>query len=131
METTYNADLPTQSVPRSGSSCVFGLLSAINALNGKTTIRKLLAREAIRLEQNVMKESVGCQDQIWASYGGLNQIDFNTDGSFVVSPLILDQKRRAGFHSSLMLFFTGFSRYASEIAATLIIKIEQKEDHIH
>jgi len=79
-----------------------------------------LGSDAIRIEQEVIKESVGCQDQIWAAYGGLNRIDFRRDGEFVVTPIIIKPERRAELQQSLMLFFTGFSRFASDFARTQI-----------
>ncbi|MBM09269.1 MAG: kinase [Magnetovibrio sp.] len=131
MEIAYNADLPARSGLGSSSSFIVGLLNALSALNGSMISKKKLAQEAIRLEQDVMKESVGCQDQIWAAYGGINKINFRKDGSFNVSPIILTKQRKIDLHSSMMLFFTGFSRHASEIAATLIENINKKERHLH
>ncbi len=116
MEITYNADLPARSGLGSSSSFSVGLLNALHALNGRMISKHDLAREAIRIEQNVMREAVGSQDQIWAAFGGLNRIEFHRDDGFDVSPLILPSENRNALQSSLMLFFTGFSRYSSEIA---------------
>ena len=75
-----------------------------------------LGREAIRVEQELLKEAVGCQDQLWAAFGGLNHITFSPVGDFEVSPIILARDRRNELMRSMMLFFTGFSRNASDIA---------------
>lgn len=89
LEISYNADLPARSGLGSSSSFSVGLLYALNALKGRMSSKKELADEAIRIEQEVMTEAVGSQDQIWTAYGGLNRINFNKDDSYEVSPLIL------------------------------------------
>lgn len=131
LEVAYNADLPARSGLGSSSSFIVCLLNALNALHGKMISKKDLANEAIRIEQDVIKEAVGSQDQVWASYGGLNRIDFNPDGTFGVSPVILPKERRSELRKSFMLFFTGFSRYATEIAQKTIDNMEKREGHIH
>ncbi len=127
MEITYNADLPARSGLGSSSSFSVGLLNALHALKGRMISKQELAREAIRIEQEVMGEAVGSQDQLWAAFGGLNRIKFNRDGGFDVSPLILSPDNRHALQSSLMLFFTGFSRYASEIAQKQIDNFGSKK----
>ena len=77
-----------------------------------------------------MGEAVGSQDQIWAAFGGLNRIEFHRDGGFDVSPLILSPDNRHSLQSSLMLFFTGFSRYASEIAQKQIDNFGDKQNEL-
>jgi D-glycero-alpha-D-manno-heptose-7-phosphate kinase len=127
LEVAYNADLPARSGLGSSSSFIVGLLNALNALNGKRIAKKVLAAEAIRIEQSVMAEAVGSQDQIWAAYGGLNHIEFHADGTFEVSPLILPEGRARELRDSLMLFFTGFSRTATEIAEKTIANMDKCE----
>ena len=127
MEITYNADLPARSGLGSSSSFTVGLLNSLNALKGRMIAKDELAREAIHIEQNVMKEAVGSQDQIWASYGGLNRIEFYRDGRFDVSPLILSDDNRSSLKASLMLFFTGFSRYGPQIAQKQIDNFDNKK----
>ena len=116
LEIHHDADLPARSGLGSSSSFTVGLLNAAHAMRGRMVTKGELGREAIRIEQDVLKESVGCQDQIWAAYGGLNRIDFFPDGRFEVTPLVLPPERRAELRQSVMLFFTGFSRYASDFA---------------
>src|SRR5579863_978151 len=88
VEIHHDGDLPARSGLGSSSSFTVGLLNAVNALHGQMVNKQTLASEAIRIEQDVIKESVGCQDQIWAAYGGFNRIDFGRQG-FRVSPIIL------------------------------------------
>jgi D-glycero-alpha-D-manno-heptose-7-phosphate kinase len=130
LEISYNADLPARSGLGSSSSFSVGLLNALNALNGRMVSKEDLAKEAIRIEQDVMKEAVGSQDQIWAAYGGLNRIDFNRDDTFDVQPLIMKPDNKKALQGSLMLFFTGFSRYASQIAQKQIDNFGRKQKEL-
>jgi D-glycero-alpha-D-manno-heptose-7-phosphate kinase len=130
LEISYNADLPARSGLGSSSSFSVGLLNALNALKGRMSSKKELADEAIRIEQDIMKEAVGSQDQIWAAYGGLNRIDFNKDDSYEVSPMIMSGKNRRELQSSFMLFFTGFSRFASVLAEKQIANFDKKEKEL-
>ena len=127
LEISYNADLPARSGLGSSSSFSVGLLNALNALSGRMTSKRELATEAIRIEQNVMMEAVGSQDQTWAAYGGFNRIDFHQDGGHEVSAVILNPDERQEWQSSLMLFFTGFSRNAPEIAQKQIDNFDNKK----
>lgn len=115
LEIHHDGDLPARSGLGSSSSFTVGLLNAINALRGQMTSKQELACEAIRIEQDVLKENVGCQDQIWAAYGGFNHIEFNKQG-FRVSPVILPQQRARDLVDHLVLYFTGFQRLANDVA---------------
>lgn len=126
LEIHHDGDLPARSGLGSSSSFTVGLLHALHALRGQMVSQDYLAREAIRIEQEILKESVGCQDQIWAALGGINRIDFRTSGDFAVTPVILQPERRAELQSSLMLFFTGFSRFASDFAQSQIENIDKR-----
>ena len=130
MEIIYNADLPARSGLGSSSSFSVGLLNALNVLQGRCYSKDELAKEAIHIEQDVMKEAVGSQDQIWASYGGLNRIDFHRNGNFQVSPLNLTTEIETSLASSLMLFFTGFSRSAPLIAQKKIDNFKKKDGEL-
>jgi len=90
-----------------------------------------LAKEAIRMEQQVIREAVGSQDQIWAAYGGTNFITFHTDGSFDVTPLVMTQQRRQELESHMMLFFTRFSRIAETVAARKIENLLTRQKQLH
>jgi D-glycero-alpha-D-manno-heptose-7-phosphate kinase len=120
IEVQHGADLPARSGLGSSSSFTVGLLHALYALRGIRRCKRELALDAIHIEQQVIGESVGCQDQVWAAYGGINRIDFYPDGSFVVTPLPLPEARREELRASLLLVFTGLSRTAAVIATDKI-----------
>jgi D-glycero-alpha-D-manno-heptose-7-phosphate kinase len=130
VEIHHDADLPARSGLGSSSSFTVGLLNALYALDSKMISKRDLGREAIRIEQEVLKEDVGCQDQIWAAYGGFNRIDFHPDGTFSVTPLILPPARRVELAQSLMLFFTGFSRFASDFAQDQIKNMNSRRNQL-
>lgn len=111
---TYEADLPARSGLGTSSSFAVGMLNAFYALKGKYADKKRLADEAIYLERVLCSESGGWQDQISASYGGFNRIDFNTDG-YEVSPVIISPERKQQLNDNLLMFFTGFTRFSSEV----------------
>ena len=112
---TYDADLPARSGLGTSSSFAVGMLNAFYALKGKYADKKKLADRAIYLERQLCKEAGGWQDQIAASFGGFNRINFNTDGTYDVRPLIIFPERKNQLNNNLMLFFTGFTRFSSEI----------------
>ncbi|MBF0137039.1 MAG: kinase [Magnetococcus sp. DMHC-1] len=126
LEIHHDGDLPARSGLGSSSSFTVGLLHALHALQGRMVSKNELAREAIRIEQDVLQEHVGCQDQIIVAWGGFNAIEFNQDGSFAVIPIILPRERRDELESSLMLFFTGKTRFATDVAAKQISNIPNK-----
>ncbi len=109
-----------------GSSSAF-TVGMINAATGGGMNPYYLASEAIRIEQNVLHENVGCQDQIFAAYGGANLIEFCTDGKWKVTPLMV----RPDLQEHLLLFFTGLSRTASVIAEQQIAEMEKHRGIYH
>lgn len=111
---TYEGDLPARTGLGTSSTFAVGMLHAFYALKGKYADKRKLAESAIILERERCKESGGWQDQIAAAYGGLNRIDFG-DNSFKVSPIIIHPDRKKLLNDNLMLFFTGISRFSSEI----------------
>ncbi|OPA90492.1 kinase [Pseudomonas fluorescens] len=120
LEVHVDGDLPARSGMGSSSSFTVGLLHAIKALQGEYISHEALARLAMHVEQQVIGESVGSQDQIAAAFGGFNRIDFLRGGGFNVSPVIVPKARLDALQSHLMLFFTGFSRIAAQIAQSQI-----------
>jgi D-glycero-alpha-D-manno-heptose-7-phosphate kinase len=107
------------------------LVHALSALRGKFISKEELAKHAIYIEQELIKENVGSQDQISAAFGGFNRIDFRkNDESFQVSPVVISRTRAAELQSHLMLFFTGFSRIASEIAKSKIDNFKHREKEL-
>lgn len=111
---TYEADLPARSGLGTSSSFAVGMLNAFYALKGKYADKKKLADEAIYLEHNLCQEVGGWQDQIAASFGGFNRINFNADG-YEVLPVIISPNRKKQLNQNLMMFFTGFTRFSSDI----------------
>ena len=130
IELHHDCDLPARSGLGSSSSFVVGLLHALHALNGEAVDKKMLSRESIHVEQDLIGENVGCQDQIMAAYGGFNVVHFHQDGSFRIDPVIMRPERRSEFHSHLMLFFTGIRRIASEVAAEQIKNTPKKANEL-
>ena len=111
---TYESDLPARSGLGSSSSFAVGMLNAFYALKGKYADKKKLADEAIYLERVLCDEFGGWQDQIAASFGGFNRINFNVDG-YEVLPIIISPERKKQLNDNLMMFFTGFTRFSSDV----------------
>ena len=111
---TYEADLPARSGLGTSSSFAVGMLNAFYALKGKYADKKKLADEAIYLERVLCNEAGGWQDQIAASFGGLNRINFGTNG-YEVLPVIIKPERKKRLNDNLLMFFTGFTRFSSEV----------------
>jgi D-glycero-alpha-D-manno-heptose-7-phosphate kinase len=127
LEIHHDADLPARSGMGSSSAFTVGLLHAIHALQGRIVGKKQLAMESIHLEQEVLKEVVGSQDQVHAAYGGLNHVTFHPNGEIAVRALTISPQRVAEFSSHLMLFYTGIKRTASTVAETFINDIEDRK----
>ena len=121
----YDADLPARSGLGSSSSFAVGLLQALYAMDGKYIGKEKLAKEAIYVERNLCGESGGWQDQIAASFGGLNRIDFDEQG-FSVRAIVVSKERKRQLESRLLMFFTGMSRLSSEIAKEQVAVMESK-----
>ncbi|WP_165072491.1 kinase [Desulfovibrio sp. ZJ200] len=127
VEIHCDADLPARSGLGSSSAFVVGLLQAMEGLRGRHVSNEWLAKKAIHLEQNILKENVGSQDQVATSFGGLNVINFHKNGSFSVDPLPLSESRKKLLNSHLLLFFTGFSRFSSTVAKAQLEKMEENK----
>lgn len=126
LEIHHDGDLPARSGLGSSSAFAVGLLHALSALDGRMSSKMTLAREAIRIEQDVLKESVGCQDQIATAFGGFNRIRFLPSGMFDVEPIVIERSRVVELQDSLMLFFTGLTRSASAVAEETIRNLSAK-----
>lgn len=111
---TYEADLPARSGLGTSSSFAVGMLNAFYALKGKYADKKKLADEAIYLERVLCNEAGGWQDQITASFGGFNRINFGPDG-YEVLPVIISPERKKQLNDNLLMFFTGFTRFSSDV----------------
>ncbi len=131
VEIHHHGDLPARSGLGSSSSFTVGLLHALHVLTGKPVTKMGLAKDAIHIEQNRIKESVGVQDQMAAAFGGLNKLTFAPGHELKVEPIVLSQARNQELQNHLMLVFTGMARTASEIEADKIKNIPQKERELH
>lgn len=125
LRVNYESDLPARTGLGTSSSFAVGLLNAFYALKGKHASKKQLADEAIYVERELCKESGGWQDQIAAAFGGFNRIDFKDNG-YKVSPIIISPGRKQRLNDNLLLFFTGFSRFSSEIQKSTEAAIKDK-----
>jgi len=131
IEMVHTSDIPARSGVGSSSAFTVGFLQALNALKGKMVTKRQLARDAIFVEHDLIKESVGAQDQVAVAFGGLNKIDFGGDDGFYVYPVTVSREKLDLFQSHLMLFFTGFSRNASDIAVEQIKKTSKLEKELN
>lgn len=122
---TYEADLPARSGLGTSSSFAVGMLNAFYALKGKYADKRKLADEAIYLERELCNEAGGWQDQIAASYGGFNRIEFSEDG-YEVFPVIISRERKQQLNQNLMMFFTGFTRFSAEIQKSTQLSAKDK-----
>jgi len=130
VEIHHDGDLPARTGLGSSSAFTVGLLNSLLALREKTTTKMELAKEAIMVEQEILKEHVGCQDQVIAAHGGLCRLDFSPNWKIGVIPIIVSPERLEYFQSHLMLFFTGFSRSASEIAKEQIKRTKERKSEL-
>lgn len=128
IEVHHDGDLPARSGMGSSSSFTVGLLHALYALKGLMPTKEKLARESIFIEQELLRETVGVQDQIFAAYGGLNHISFPSNDDFTLSPITLPIERIEELNSHLMLFYTGIKRTASQIAKSYAHDLASKAD---
>ena len=116
VEVHHVADLPARTGLGTSSAFTVGLLLGLYALQDRMRDKYALAQEAIHVEQELLQEAVGAQDQVSAAYGGFNRINFHTDGAIEVKRVVIAPGRLAELEQNLALYFTGFSRTASEIA---------------
>jgi|TARA_B110000003_G_C16644830_1_gene531584 D-glycero-alpha-D-manno-heptose-7-phosphate kinase len=127
LDLVHHADLPARGGLGSSSTFTVGLLHATYSLQSKMIGKRQLAMNAIHIEQNLIKESVGSQDQVAAAFGGLNKIEFGGPKEFTVKPISIEPERVKLLESNLMLFFTGFSRTASNIASEQIKTMHKRK----
>jgi D-glycero-alpha-D-manno-heptose-7-phosphate kinase len=116
LEIHHDSDIPARSGMGSSSAFTVCLLKSLYALHGRIISRENLFKEAIHIEQELIQENVGSQDQVFAACGGLNVIEFLQNGKIVTHPLVMQPERLETFKGRLMLFFSGISRFASDIA---------------
>ena len=126
IEIHHDGDLPKMTGLGTSSSFTVGLLHALHALRGEFRSRMQLAEEAILVERDRCGDRVGSQDQVSAAFGGLNHLRFAPDDTISVEPVALPAERMKAFQDSLLLFFTGFSRYSSEVVAEQLQNVPRK-----
>jgi len=127
IEIHHDGDLPARSGMGSSSAFTVGLLNAMYALKGCMPGKRQLALESIHIEQKILRETVGSQDQVQAAYGGLNHITFHADDEFTVRPVTISRERIYELTSHLMLFYTGIKRTAADVAQTYVNDISNKK----
>lgn len=130
LEIHHQGDLPARSGIGSSSSFSVGLFHALTALRGQKIEKKELAQKAIDFEQNVLKETVGSQDQMAVTYGGLNRFVFQPSGEIQRDPIVLPEQRLEELQSRLLLFFLGSSRMSSGHAAKIVANVDKKADQL-
>lgn len=126
VEIHHDGDLPARSGLGSSSAFTVGLLSAMHALAGRYTSKDVLATEAIHVEQSLLREPVGVQDQISAAFGGFNHITFRSDGTYEVRPIVLSRERLDALQNHLLLVFTGISRTSADVAQTVVRNLNNR-----
>lgn len=126
LEIHHDADLPARSGMGSSSSFTVGMLHAIYGLMGVMPSKSQLAKESIYIEQELLKETVGSQDQISAAFGGLNHIIFHSNDEFSIRAITLSQERIQELNSHLMLFYSGIKRTASQVAQSFVPEIDKR-----
>jgi D-glycero-alpha-D-manno-heptose-7-phosphate kinase len=126
LEIHHDGDLPARAGLGSSSSFAVGLLNAMSALSGRRVTKQNLAERATYIEQKIMQENVGCQDQITTAYGGFNIINFEQDGTRNIAPIIASSVNIRNLEDSMMLFYTGVARFASEVAGEQLKNIGER-----
>ena len=127
VEIHHDGDLPARTGLGSSSAFTVGLLHALYALKRVMPTKMKLAKEAIHVERDLIGESVGSQDQVSAAFGGFNKITFSPYDEINLQPAIVDRRRLNELQQHLMLYFTGFSRFASQIASRQIENTPKKK----
>jgi len=126
----HDGDLPARAGLGTSSSFTVGLVNALYALRGEIVTKRKLALDAIHIEQNRIKENVGSQDQITTAFGGFNKIEFNGEEEFRVQPITLKKEKLQNLQDHMILFFTGFSRTASNIAKEQIKETPRRKNEL-
>lgn len=126
LEISHTGDIPAMSGIGSSSAFTVGLLHALYALKGEMVTKRRLAFDAVNVEQNLIGEHVGSQDQTTAAFGGLNKIEFGGNDGIFVQPVTISQEKLQYLQDCMLLYFTGFSRCASDIAADQIKEMPKR-----
>lgn len=130
IDLSYIGDIPAMSGVGSSSAFTVGIINALEALRGGHLTKRELANYAIKIEQDILKENVGSQDQIASAFGGLNIINFKNN-EYEVVPLILNSEKKQTIEQSITLLFTGLVRNSNNIAKNQISNIKKKYDTLN
>ncbi|MBH52087.1 MAG: kinase [Chloroflexi bacterium] len=130
MEIHHDGDLPARSGMGTSSSFTVGLLHALSALKGEMASKRQLAEESIFIERDVLQETVGCQDQVLASYGGFNHVVFEKTGNILINPVTVHPDKLSELNDNLLLFYTGIQRSSSEVASTYANTLSSKDQQM-
>ncbi len=128
VEINYTSELPALTGLGTSSTFVVGILNALYAYRNEFVSPKYLADEAIHIERNILQDTVGCQDQIFAAFGGINYIEFRKNGDYIVNKLPISNERIREIESHLVLVYTGIRRHSTKIATEIVKNIEQNKD---
>lgn len=130
LEIHHDGDLPARSGLGSSSSFTVGFINAVAAMKGDMIPKEDLAKQAIHVEQTLLGEPVGYQDQILAAHGGFNKVTFNKNTTFDVAPMVIDSDKVSQIEDHLMLFFTGISRYSADVAQSQVQNLKNREKEL-
>ena len=130
LDIVYHPDLPGNTGLGSSSAFTVGLIKALIALKNKQISKKELALSALNIEQNLIKENVGSQDQVAAAFGGFNKINFQKNGEIYVEPIIISKKNYSKLEESVLLFFTGFTRIGPNIQKDVKSKLKMNSSSL-
>jgi len=130
LEIHHDGDLPARSGLGSSSSFTVGFINALSAIKGDMIPKAELAKQAIHVEQTLLGEPVGYQDQILAAHGGFNKVTFNRNGSFDVTPMVIESDKVSQIEDHMMLFFTGISRYSADVAESQVQNLKKREKEL-
>jgi len=131
LEIHHQGDLPARSGIGSSSSFSVGLIHALLGYKGKMVGKKELALKSIELEQKILRECVGCQDQLAVAYGGINRFNLFQNGDIQRHPVVMDEQKRSDLESRLLLFYLGTNRLGSELAASMVANMTEKSATLH
>ncbi len=131
IELHHDGDLPARSGMGSSSAFTVGLLHALHALCGRMPTKWQLMQQSIHIEQDILQETVGSQDQVMAAYGGLRHVEFLPNGEIFAHPVTLPAERLSELKSHLMLFYTGIARTASDVAKSYVENIDARQQQLH
>ena len=126
----HEGDLPARTGLGSSSAFSVGLLQCLHMFQGKEISKDELAKEAIHFERDILQENVGSQDQVAVTHGGLNKISFSGDDKVRIEPVEVSKERKKELESHVVLYFTGFSRNATDVAREQIENTQAKEKEL-